>query len=159
MVNELNSWLRSQNLWSKIFIVVKVSLKFTVNFRLNSWIIKLSFLFSIFQIGEIFILITLKRLPLRRYQVIVLAIASYVNFTSNLAFTVLATFFDENAAAHGLTEFKSGLIVAIYALTAALMCPIFGAALEKIGRKFTLVSGLIVASVCAGLFSLLDQES
>ena len=85
--------------------------------------------------------------------------ASYINFSSNLAFTVLASFFDENASDHGLTKTQSGLIVAIYAGCATICCPIFGALLSKIGKKFTLVSGLLCAAVCCGLFSLIDKES
>ena len=97
-------------------------------------------------------------LPLRGYQVAVLALASYVNFTSNLAFTILATFFDESAALKGLSAFDSGLIVAIYACSAALCCPIFGFYLDELGKKFTLVAGLLTAAVCAGLFSMIDKK-
>ena len=97
-------------------------------------------------------------LPLKGYQVAVLVLASYVNFTSNLAFTILATFFDESAAQKGLSPFDTGLIVAIYACSAALCCPIFGAYLDELGKKFTLVAGLLTAAVCAGLFSLLDKQ-
>lgn len=35
--------------------------------------------------------------------------------SSNVAFTILATFFDENAAQHGLNRSQTGLIVAIFA--------------------------------------------
>ena len=38
-----------------------------------------------------------------------------------------------------------------------IMSPIFGIYLEKIGQKFLLVSGLITAATCSGLFSLLDR--
>ena len=87
----------------------------------------------------------------------VLALASYINFTSNLAFSILATFFDENAMSHGLSKVESGLIVAIYAGCATFMCPVFGVYLNNIGKKFTLVAGLLSASICCGLFSMLDK--
>ena len=112
---------------------------------------------------------------------------SFVNFTSNVSFTILASFFDENASQHGLGKSQTGLIVAIYAGIAMIMSPIFGIYLgrfsmvdkivsviwldegtyfqvslwkpmkEKIGQKFLLVSGLFTAATCAGLFSLLDR--
>ena len=82
---------------------------------------------------------------------------SFVNFTSNVSFTILASFFDENASQHGLGKSQTGLIVAIYAGIAMIMSPIFGIYLEKIGQKFLLVSGLITAATCSGLFSLLDR--
>ena len=82
---------------------------------------------------------------------------SFVNFTSNVSFTILASFFDENASQHGLGKSQTGLIVAIYAGIAMIMSPIFGVYLEKIGQKFLLVSGLITAATCSGLFSLLDR--
>lgn len=74
-----------------------------------------------------------------------------------MAFTILASFFDENARSHGLSKMDSGMIVAIYAGAATVMCPIFGAYLKVLGKKFTLVTGLITASLCAGLFSMMDQ--
>ena len=84
-------------------------------------------------------------------------LTGFVNFTSNVSFTILASFFDENASQHDLSKSKTGLIVAIYAGIAMIMSPIFGIYLEKIGQKFLLVSGPITALTCSGLFSLLDR--
>ena len=68
----------------------------------------------------------------------VLILMSFVNFTSNVSFTILASFFDENASEHGLVKSQTGLIVAIYAGIAMVMSPIFGIYLDKIGQKFLL---------------------
>ncbi|CAG5090817.1 Oidioi.mRNA.OKI2018_I69.PAR.g12727.t1.cds [Oikopleura dioica] len=94
-----------------------------------------------------------ERLPIRRYQLIVLSMCCYINFTSNMSFTILASFFDENATKHGLSKTQIGFIVAIYAGIATVGCPIFGIYLAKLGKKFTLIAGLMCASVCAGLFA------
>ena len=91
------------------------------------------------------------------FKYLTLVLMSFVNFTSNVSFTILASFFDENASQHGLGKSQTGLIVAIYAGIAMIMSPIFGIYLEKIGQKFLLVSGLITAATCSGLFSLLDR--
>ena len=58
-----------------------------------------------------------------------------------MSFTILASFFDENATKHGLTKTQIGLIIAIYAGIATVGCPIFGIYLNKLGKKFTLIAG------------------
>ena len=73
-----------------------------------------------------------------------------------MAFTILATFFDDHARSHGLDRFQIGLIIAIFAGIAIIASPIFGYHLTRLGEKFTLIAGLVTASVCCGLFSLLD---
>ncbi|CAG5094608.1 Oidioi.mRNA.OKI2018_I69.XSR.g13706.t1.cds [Oikopleura dioica] len=95
--------------------------------------------------------------PLRRYQIVVLCLCCYINFISNMSFTILASFFDDNATKHGLTKTEVGFIVAIYAGIATVGCPIFGIFLAQIGKKFTLIAGLTCAAVCAGLFAFLDD--
>ena len=78
---------------------------------------------------------------MRRYQIVVLCMCCFINFISNMSFTILASFFDENATAHGLSKTQVGFIVAIYAGIATVGCPIFGIYLSRIGKKFTLIAG------------------
>ena len=61
-----------------------------------------------------------QQIPVTREQYTILALISFVNFTSNVAFTILATFFDDNAKEHGLSRTQTGLIVAIFAGIAVL---------------------------------------
>ena len=67
---------------------------------------------------------------------------SFVNFTSNVSFTILASFFDENASQHGLGKSQTGLIVAIYAGIAMIMSPIFGIYLGRFSL-FLLVGKIV----------------
>jgi len=75
-------------------------------------------------------------IPISKSQYVTLILMSFVNFTSNVSFTILASFFDENASQHGLGKSQTGLIVAIYAGIAMIMSPIFGIYLEKLVKNF-----------------------
>ena len=83
--------------------------------------------------------------------------ASVVHFCSSLSYSQVATYFADNAKLHRLRKAEVGLIIGIYSGFISLFSAIFGIYLKKIGTKFVLISGLIVAGTSSCLFGLLDS--
>ncbi|CAK8683195.1 unnamed protein product [Clavelina lepadiformis] len=79
----------------------------------------------------------------------------YVNFSSNASFSVLSSFFAEEAKLHGASDWEVGLIFGSYAVINAICCPLFGYILPRIGSKTMLLVGMIFSAFCSFIFSQL----
>ncbi|KAI8777068.1 MFS-type transporter SLC18B1 [Biomphalaria glabrata] len=89
-----------------------------------------------------------------KYTLFMLAVA---NFGAGCAYSLPAPFFPREAAKKGVSSTVIGLVFSCFQLVIVVTSPFFGNFITHIGAKFTYVSGIMTAGVCAILFGFLDQ--
>ena len=83
-----------------------------------------------------------------------------INLFANSAYSSIAPFYPYEAVKKGLPPEILGFIFAGYSLSMCLFAPLFGALLNKLGRKNVLIMGCLceaIAMFCLGLFVLIED--
>jgi MFS family permease len=97
--------------------------------------------------------------PLTGFQMKVMLALCFINFCSCCGFSLLTTFFPEEAVEkRGLTATQNSLIFAVYAALNIVGCPLFGYLLPSIGARSMLFAGIILSGIGNLLFSFLYLE-
>lgn len=97
--------------------------------------------------------------PLTGFQVKVMLALCFINFCSCCGFSLLTTFFPEEAIEkRSLTATQNSLIFAVYAGLNIIGCPLFGYLLPSIGARTMLFSGIILSGFGNLLFGFLYLE-
>ncbi|XP_059176646.1 uncharacterized protein LOC131956243 [Physella acuta] len=94
-------------------------------------------------------------LPRTKKVILILLLVAF--FSAGCGFSLPAPFFPQEAEIKGVSNTVIGLIFSTYEFMIFLSSPLYGNYLMKIGPKFMLVSGTIVAGTCSILFGLLDM--
>ncbi|XP_059154920.1 MFS-type transporter SLC18B1-like [Physella acuta] len=95
------------------------------------------------------------RLSYKKKMVVGLLILSM--FSSGCGFSLMAPFFPQEAEKKGVSNTVTGFIFSSFEFMIFISSPFFGNYLTRIGPKFMLVSGLLVAGSCSILFGTLDR--
>jgi len=83
-----------------------------------------------------------------------------INLFANSAYSSIAPFYPYEAVKKGLPSETLGFIFAGYSISMFVFAPLFGALLNKVGRKNVLILGCLCESIamfCFGLFVLIDS--
>lgn len=78
------------------------------------------------------------------------------DFTSQMCLSIMAPFFPQEANNKGVSNFVSGWIFGVFALTQFISSPIFGKLIPVLGSRFLIASGQFFSSGCIILFGILD---
>lgn len=90
----------------------------------------------------------------------VITILCLINLFANSAYSSIAPFYPYEAVKKGLPEETLGFIFAGYSISMFVFAPMFGAMLNKFGRKNVLILGCLCESIamfCFGLFVLIES--
>lgn len=89
----------------------------------------------------------------------VITVLCLINLFANSAYSSIAPFYPYEAVKKGLPSETLGFIFAGYSISMFVFAPLFGALLNKVGRKNVLIVGCLCESIamfCFGLFVLID---
>ncbi|XP_060095518.1 MFS-type transporter SLC18B1 isoform X2 [Heteronotia binoei] len=90
-------------------------------------------------------------------QMLIMAAAASVNFSSMICYSILGPFFPKEAERKGASSTIVGLIFGCFAISNFFSSLIMGKYLVQIGAKFMFVSGMLVSGCVTILFGMLDR--
>mmetsp|Transcript_15267 Transcript_15267/g.41001 ORF Transcript_15267/g.41001 Transcript_15267/m.41001 type:complete len:498 (+) Transcript_15267:86-1579(+) len=92
--------------------------------------------------------------PNRTAKYVVLVCINLSNLVCHSVYSVLASFFPQEARAKGLSDEPIGLVFAIFAAVIFVAAPFVSTALSRYGKRQVYVAGLAIVAVGTMLFSL-----